>query len=101
MIIDYKGKGAEFIFKNLVDEGVNVTDLADLYRKTGATGATGVPRYITIEGNQIIGASDTYPAPVTSTEPASANTLNLTGITAAESTPMPDNSTQGGSENSS
>ena len=79
MIIDYKGKGAEFIFKNLVDEGVNVTDLADLYRKTGATGATGVPRYITIEGNQIIGASDTYPAPVTSTEPESAGTTPIQG----------------------
>jgi hypothetical protein len=34
-----------------------------------------------------------------STEPASANTLNLDGVTAAASAPMPDNSTQGGSEN--
>ncbi len=60
MILDYSGKGATEIFQDLVTrQGVRLTDLADLYRKTGATNETEVPAFIKVENNSIVDYSDT------------------------------------------
>ena len=55
MILDYSGKGATEIFQDLVTrQGVRLTDLADLYRKTGATNENEVPAFIKVENNSIV-----------------------------------------------
>lgn len=71
------------IFMSLNPDGVKTTDSGVPYVDVN----TLYPRYEEI-GRQ--------PA---STEPESAGTINLEGVTAAPSVDMPDNSTQGGSEN--
>lgn len=71
------------VFMSLNSDGVKTTESGIPYVDV----STSYPRYEEI-GRQ--------PA---STEPESAGTINLEGVTAAPSVDMPDNSTQGGSEN--
>tara|TARA_R100000808_G_scaffold21944_1_gene47548 strand:- start:1046 stop:2791 length:1746 start_codon:yes stop_codon:yes gene_type:complete len=94
MILDYSGKGATEIFQDLVTrQGVRLTDLADLYRKTGATNETEVPAFIKVENNSIVDYSDTPFAEETeevtteSASPELQNYLTTTEMTLAEPQP--------------
>ena len=104
MILDYSGKGATEIFQDLVTrQGVRLTDLADLYRKTGATNENEVPAFIKVENNSIVDYSDTpfaqETAEVTEEVVQETDTINLEGLSPAPSaTDMMQTDPTGGTE---
>jgi len=94
MILNYSGKGATEIFQDLVTrQGVRLTDLADLYRKTGATNETEVPAFIKVENNSIVDYSETpfdeetEEVTTESASPELQNYLTTTEMTLAEPQP--------------